>query len=221
MGLKSVSDEEGLPASRHDRTGKAQAMAGKTSNLIKSLVARLHKFLKRRRRVLRLGARFDARLPFLITLLATDKGSAKNLPRDPALVGFTRDLSETGLTLMLPSMRIGDAYLTDVESYLEVKLELPGGAVSIRTASVRFEQLRRREAGCSYLLAVRIINMQNEDRDRYVAYLKTIGSKQKGTHEQRKAQGASGSSNNPAPSAKWETLTPASVDQAFEQFVQE
>lgn len=196
-------------------------MAGKTSNLIKSAIARLGKFLKRRGRVLRLGARFDVRLPFLVTLLGTDKSSAKNPLTDPALVGFTRDLSETGLTLMLPSMRIGDAYLTDVESYLDVKLELPGGAVSIRTASVRFEQLRSREAGCSYLLAVRIVNMQNDDRDRYVSYLKTIGGKQKGLPEQRKAQGVSGGANHAPQSAKWETLTPASVDQAFERFVQE
>ena len=160
-------------------------------------------------------------MPFLVTLLDAGKGSAKGQPRAPALVGFTRDLSETGLTLLLPSMRLGDAYLTDAESYLEVKLELPGGAVAIRTASVRFEQLPGREEGCGYLLAVRIINMQNDDRDRYVAYLKSGGSKKKGTREQRRAQGVVNNTNNTAPVGKWETLTPASVNQAFEQFVRE
>jgi hypothetical protein len=196
-------------------------MAGKTSNFIKSTVARLSKFLHKRRRVLRLGARFDARLPFLITLLGTDKGSGKNqTDLTAALVGFTRDLSETGLTLMLPSMRIGDAYLTDAESYLDVKLELPGGAVALRTVSVRFEQLGRMEAGCSYLLAVRIINMQNDDRDRYVAYLKTVGRRMKGKSKRGKEGEDSDASVTTTPS-KWETLTPASVDQAFEQFVQE
>jgi hypothetical protein len=196
-------------------------MAGKSSNFIKSFVARLLGSLNRRRRVLRLGVRYEARLPFLVTLLGTNKGTAKNLHNAPALLGFTRDLSETGLTLLLPSVRLGGAYLTDVESYLEVKLELPGGAVAIRTESVRFEQLPGREAGCNYLLAVRIINMQNDDRDRYVAYLKTIGNKKKGTREQRKAHGIANASNNAAPAGKWEALTPASVDQAFEQFVRE
>lgn len=196
-------------------------MAGKTPNLIKSSFTRLRKFVLKRRLVLRLGARFDARLPFLVTLLGTDKGPVKSLPDNSALVGFTRDLSETGLTLMLPSVRIGDAYLTDVESYLEVKLELPGGAVTIRTASVRFEQLRRREAGCSYLLAVRIVTMQNDDRDRYIEYLKTVGSKKKGKHQQRRAPAVTNSPGNTTSSGKWETLTPASVDQAFEQFVRE
>jgi hypothetical protein len=196
-------------------------MAGKTSNLTQSLAARLRRFLNRRRHVLRLGVRFETRLPFLVTLLGTDQGSAKGLAHAPALLGFTRDLSETGLTLMLPSVRIGSAYLTDAESYLEVKLELPGGAVTIRTASVRFEQLPRMEAGCSYLLAVRIINMQNDDRDRYVAYLKSFGSKKSGISEHRKAVGALNGVGHTGPTGKWETLTPASVDQAFEQFVRE
>ncbi|HEX8919886.1 MAG TPA: PilZ domain-containing protein, partial [Pyrinomonadaceae bacterium] len=147
--------------------------------------------------------------------------SAKGLPDAPALVGFTRDLSETGLTLLLPSVRIGSAYLTDVESYLEVKLELPGGAVAIRTASVRFEQLPRREAGCGYLLAVRIVNMQNDERDRYVAFLKTLGKRGQWAREPVKAQAVISGSNNTAQTANWEDPTPASVSKAFEQFVRE
>jgi hypothetical protein len=196
-------------------------MAGKLASSIKSVVARIRKYLNRHRRVLRLGVRYEARLPFLVTLLGAEKGPAKSPTDMPALVGFTRDLSETGLTLLLPSMRIGSAYLTDAESYLEVRLELPGGAVTILTASVRFEQLPLREAGCAYLVAARIVKMENEDRDRYVAYLKTAGRKEKGTPEQRKAPAAVAGSNNTTQAGKWEALTPASVDQAFEQFVRE
>jgi hypothetical protein len=193
-------------------------MAGKTFNLIKSVAARLGRSLNKRRRVLRLGVRFEARLPFIVTLLGTENGSAKGHRDTPALFGFTSNLSETGLTLLLPSVRIGNAYLTDVESYLEVKLELPGGPVAIRTASVRFEQLARKDAGCGYLLAVRIVNMQNDDRDRYVAYLKTIGNEERGTRERGKAQTVINGSNNTTQAGKWEALTPASVNKAFEQF---
>lgn len=195
-------------------------MAGKTAHLIKSLVARLRKSLSKRRRVLRLGVRFEARLPFLVTLLGAEKG-VKSAHDTPVLVGFTRDLSETGLTLLLPSVRIGDAYLTDVESYLEVRLELPGGAVNIRTASVRFEELARREAGCAYLLAVRIVKMENDERDRYVEYLKTLGRKEKGTPAQRRVESDDKGSSHATLAGKWETLTPASVNQAFEQFVRD
>jgi hypothetical protein len=196
-------------------------MAGKFSYLIKSVAARLGTYVNKRRRSLRLGDRFEARLPFLVTLLGTERGSAKGLPDNPALVGFTRNLSETGLTLLLPSVRIGSAYLTNVESYLDVRLELPGGAVAIRTASVRFEQLPRREAGCGYLLAVRIVNMQNDERDRYVAYLKSLGSKKQGTRNRVKAHAVINGANIAAQTGNWEDPTPASVSKAFEQFVRE
>jgi hypothetical protein len=197
-------------------------MAGKSFHLIKSALAWLGKYLKRRRRMLRLGVRYEARLPFLVTLLGSRKGSAARSAKEaPTLLGFTRDLSETGMTLLLPSLRLGGAYLTDIESYLEVKLELPGGAITIRTASVRFEQLPRREADCSYLLAVRIVNMQHDERDRYIAYLKSLGLKKKGTSVEtlKQTAGAEGSFNA-SPAGKWEALTPASVNQAYEQFVQ-
>lgn len=196
-------------------------MAGKFSKFIKSVAAHLSRYVFKRRRVLRLGVRFEARLPFLVTLLGTEKGSAKGRPDNPALVGFTRNLSETGMTLLLPSVRIGNAYLTDVESYLEVRLELPGGAVAIRTASVRFEQLPRREAGCGYLLAVRIVNMQNDDRDRYVAYLKTLGSKKQGAGKLARAHAVGNGLSNMTQTGNWEDPTPASVSKAFEQFVRE
>jgi hypothetical protein len=196
-------------------------MAGKFSHLIKSVAARLGRQVNKRRRMLRLGVRFEARLPFLVTLLGTEKGSAKGQHDNPALVGFTRNLSETGMTLLLPSVRIGNAYPTDVESYLEVRLELPGGAVAIRTASVRFEQLPRREAGCGYLLAVRIVNMQNDDRDRYVAYLKTLGSESQGAGKRLKAQTVGNGLTSMTQTGNWEDPTPASVSKAFEQFVRE
>jgi hypothetical protein len=196
-------------------------MAGKFSHLIKSVATRLGRQVFKRRRVLRLGVRFEARLPFLVTLLGTERGSTKGLQDNPALVGFTRNLSETGMTLLLPSVRIGNAYLTNVESYLEVRLELPGGAVAIRTASVRFEQLPRREAGCGYLLAVRIVNMQNDDRDRYVAYLKSLGSKKLRAGKRLKAQTVGNGLTGMTQTGNWEDPTPASVNKAFEQFVRE
>ncbi|MDT4955400.1 MAG: hypothetical protein QOJ02_3538 [Acidobacteriota bacterium] len=195
-------------------------MAEKTSELIRSVTKRLRKYVNDRRRALRRDARSEARLPFIITLRVPGKSAvAKSLADAPAIVGHTRDMSASGLTLLLPSVRIGDLYLTDVESRLEVKLALPDGPLKILTASVRFEQLKGKEAGCSYLLAVRIVEMQNDARDRYIAYLKTIRSKGRRARERRQAQaGALTGPNSKAQSGTWEALTPASVSSAFEQF---
>jgi hypothetical protein len=196
-------------------------MAGKTTDLIHSVVARFRGFVKGRHRVLTRGERFDARLSFIVTLLDAGRGSRARHTDAPALLGFTRNLSETGLTLLLPSVRIGDAYVTDIERHLEVKLELPDGPVALHTAPVRFEQLPRREAGCGYLLAVRITGGRGDGRERYVAYLKRAGDKEDGKPERRKASATVGGPNATAQAGMWEALTPASVSKAFEKFVRE
>jgi hypothetical protein len=195
-------------------------MAGKTSDLIRFLTTRLRGFVSERR-LPRREARFKARLPFIITLLGSEKASVKKLRDAPSLVGYTRDLSKRGLTLLLPSVRLGDVYLTAGESYLGVKLQLPDGQVALLTVSVRFEQLSQKEAECSYLLAVRIVKMQKAERERYFAYLSTIKSRSRRRRERREIQTASvlAGSNSTVQSGRGETLTPASVSQAFEQFL--
>jgi hypothetical protein len=196
-------------------------MAGKSTELIQRLTARLKGFVKGRRRVLKRGERFDARLPFIVTLAVARKELTRRAAnRAPSLIGFTRNLSETGLTLLLPSVRIGDAYITDAENCLEIKLELPGEPVVIRAAPVRFEQLPRREAGCGYLLAVRIVSEDGAELERYTAYVKTGGKEETLSPEKRKTT-AAGAANIAAQAGKWEALTPASVSKAFEQFVRE
>lgn len=187
------------------------------------MTMRLRRYMTERRRALRRGARFEARLPFIITLLGTAKDPAASLPDALALVGHTRDLSETGLTLLLPSVRIGDAYLTDGGSYLGVKLQLPSGPVAMLTVSVRFEQLPQKEDECGYLLAVRIIKMQDGERERYLAYLSSSESKESRTRDRRQAQSAASITglNSKAQAGTWDALTPASVSKAFEQFLRE
>jgi hypothetical protein len=197
-------------------------MAGKSADLIQRVVTRVRVFVKGRHRILTRGDRFDARLPFVVTLLDAERGFRTRLQDAPALLGFTRNLSETGMTLLLPSVRIGDAYVTDIERRLEVKLELPEGPVALHTTPVRFEQLPRREAGCGYLLAVRITGAQGDGHERFVAYLKRAGNKEDSAPERRKGVAAGGGSNAATPQAgKWEALTPASVSKAFEKFVRE
>jgi hypothetical protein len=197
-------------------------MVGKSTRLIKTAIARLGRLVKGRRRILKRGDRFDARLHFIVTLAATRKDQARRATNGlPSLVGFTRNLSETGLTLLLPSVRIGDAYITDAENCLEIKLELPLGPVVILAAPVRFEQLPKREAGCGYLLAVCIVSADGAERERYIAYVRTGGVEERRSPEKRKAPATVSGSNNATQAGKWETLTTASISKAFEQFVRE
>lgn len=194
-------------------------MAEKSSGLVRSVTAQLRRYARGGGRFLRRGRRYEARLPFVVSLLDTSRGRVRYLPDAPALVGYTRDLSETGLTLLLPSVRVGEAYLTDGGCRLEVKLELPGGAITVLATSVRFEQLAREEAGCGFLLAVSIVEMKEAERQRYSKFLKTAAGKETRNPEGRKAQASSSAPGGSAQRGAWDALTPASVDQAFEQFL--
>ena len=196
-------------------------MAEKTSDIVRSVTSFVREYVNDRRRVLRRGHRLEARLPFIISLLGTEQETAEKSPPDaPALVGHTRDLSETGLTLLLPSVRIGGAYLTDRENYLGIKLQLPSGTAAMLTVPARFEQLTRKEVECSFLLGVRIIKMRNDERARYTAYLDTLESKERRTPERRRVPAPSLiGSNSTTQIGTWENLTPASVSTAFEKFL--
>ncbi len=190
-------------------------------NLLRSFTARLRQYANDRRQTLRRDARFEARLHLLVSLLGTDKGSMESLSDVMAIEGYTRDVSETGLTLLLPSVRIKGKYLTDGESYLGVRLELPSGQVTMLTVSVRFEQLPKKEVECAYLLGVRIVRMENSERARYTKYLSTLKSKEeRRAHSQREIGTAIPiGQNSSAQLRTWEDLTPESIIKAFEKFL--
>lgn len=199
-------------------------MTGRTSDIIRFATARLRRYASKRRLLKGEGCA-EARLPFIITTVDSERASLKKLPDAPALVGYTRELSRRGLTLLLPSVRLGNVYLTAGESYLGVKLQLPDGLVTMLTVSDWFEQLAEKEIECSYLLDVRIVKMQKADRERYLAYLSDIKHKSRRKLEGRAAErhdaATHNGSNGAGPSGKSDALTASSVSQAFEQFLKD
>jgi hypothetical protein len=193
------------------------------STLINSLAGRLRGLVGDRRRAPRRGARAHARLPFTVVLLDGQEEATTNFAGGKSLSGHTRDLSETGLTLLLPVVRIGDGYLTDTERYLGVRLALPGGPVSMLAASVRFEHLDMLEDGYGYLVGVRIVRMRDDERASYYAYLRTLASDERRERERRRDEAASLAQAAPAAGQvnAWASITPAQVSEAFERFLRE
>ncbi|PYS81767.1 MAG: hypothetical protein DMF67_15520 [Acidobacteria bacterium] len=194
------------------------------SALISSLAGRLREIIGDRRRGARRGARAQARLPFTVVLLDAQEEAAGVLTGKRSLAGHTRDLSETGLTLLLPAVRIGDGYLTDRDCYLGIRLALPGGPVSMLATSVRFEHLDIAESGYGYLVGVRVIRMREDERASYLAYLRTLAAEERRARRRRRDDAAAAV----APAAPvagqvnaWAGITPAQVSDAFERFLRE
>lgn len=138
------------------------------SNMLYSMVARLRQFVGNRRRARRYKARHKVRMLFSIST-AADQGY-RSLPLD----GYTRDISEIGMALVVPAVDISEGYLTSEDRLLRTALELPTGRVEMYTVPVRYEQLAKDEVETGHVIGVRTTKMSDRDRARLMEYLRTL-----------------------------------------------
>jgi hypothetical protein len=116
------------------------------------------------------GLRRRVRLPLSITLSETVWPGRVSV----ACAGHTRDISGTGLSFVLPTTRIGDRHIfNEGRAPLRIRLDLPGGAVDMCAAPVRYDLVGGRSKERGYLVGVQILDMRAEDRARYHEFLRT------------------------------------------------
>lgn len=84
------------------------------------------------------------------------------------IMGHTRDLSETGLSLVLPTSQLGDVDVAQAGALMRVVLSLPTGVVVLQAATVRSELL---SPDGELFVGACIVRMYDYDRRRYEAYL--------------------------------------------------
>ena len=100
------------------------------------------------------------------------KPDAEHYPQP--IMGRTRDVSETGLSLILPWLSLGDERI-DVPGYpLRVVLCLPGGIIIVHAETVRTEPLLDEQGREAYLVGAHITRMSTHDRRQYEAFLRTL-----------------------------------------------
>ncbi|MDQ1560122.1 MAG: hypothetical protein QOD32_3182 [Pyrinomonadaceae bacterium] len=134
------------------------------------------------RRAARRDAQLDARLSFLLP--AREPSGANHDPASPTvalhtsrtlrLVGRTRNISETGLAFVVPTLRIGDEFARAIGSPLLVTLYLPSGRVEIHATPVSYEQLPPSPSERGYLIGVRVTEMADDEWVRLVKYVRTL-----------------------------------------------
>lgn len=140
--------------------------------LIRSIASRLREVFGNRRRAPRFRARLDAELS-----LSVSQRSAKAAAGRPLkLTGYTRDVSATGLALVMPAIHISGQYVTDQNRTLEIKLKLPTGLLEITASPVRYDPLED-DTENGYLIGVQIISMSESHRERFDDFLKTVGKR--------------------------------------------
>ncbi len=138
------------------------------AEFIRSIAGRLREFVGNRRRApryrTRLGAEIALRAPVA-------KAGARQSGQSLKLTGHTRDISTSGLALIVPAIHIGGNYITGEDRRLRIKLKLPSGPVEIEAKPVRYTPLEEDAADTGYLVGVQIERMSENDRARYEEYI--------------------------------------------------
>ena len=119
-----------------------------------------------RRQSPRLDANLEARLEFSVLMreAETSEGGVQHLR---AVAGYTVNISEHGLAVMLHAQNIDEQYLLGAEGSMAIELDLPNGlSIEIQATPVRYE---KRDEG--YLIGARISTMSERDRGLFQEYL--------------------------------------------------
>ena len=141
--------------------------------LIRSIAGRLRELVGNRRRAPRFIAHLEAGLALNVSF-SNAKPGAREDEQSLKLAGYTRDISATGLALIMPAIRIGGQYITGENRTLEILLKLPSGTIKIKATSARYSPLDEEGTDTGYLIGVQIVHMSDEDRARFEDYLHTL-----------------------------------------------
>ena len=141
--------------------------------LIRSIASRLRQYMGNRRAAPRFATHLEAALALNVSLPKT-KSEKKGAEQPLRLAGYTRDISASGMALIVPSIRIGGQYLTGENRTLLIMLKLPAGPIEIEATPVRYSPLDEDGADTGYLVGVQIISMSDEDRALFNDYLEKM-----------------------------------------------
>ncbi|MGB7924110.1 MAG: PilZ domain-containing protein [Pyrinomonadaceae bacterium] len=112
-------------------------------------------------------------MPVTVSLL--DLGKNPVVARLPAaMTGVLRDISKTGVSLVLPSVSFGDRFLTDGYCEMRIMVELPNGAVNIQAAPVRYDKFDEAQSEGAYLVGARILRMTVQERKSLVKRIQQV-----------------------------------------------
>ena len=134
--------------------------------LFRSMVSRMRVYIKDRRR----SPRLRLRLLFSVSICRSPNGNGSQR-HERVLKGHTRDISMNGLALNVQQIHLDGHHLAADGRQLKLRLELPGGPISMLVIPRRYERLEESELGCTYLIGVHISQMDDEDRRRYLSFV--------------------------------------------------
>ncbi len=91
--------------------------------------------------------------------------------RDLSILGETQDISENGLSFIVPSIRLGEHYLVSDGTILELEIDLPEGKLHLKAVACRYQQIDLDSSVSRFLVGARFVELSAKDRLLLAEYL--------------------------------------------------
>lgn len=150
-------------------------VSGPMAEVVRFFARRLREFVINRRS----ARRYRVSLPVTVELISDAysrmyESKGGNGKSHTTLSGHTRDISETGIGFIAPSIHIDGRYLTDQDRVLLITLELPEATIQMRAVAKRHQPLEMEQNERGFLIGAEIKEMSREDEEYFSAYLKEL-----------------------------------------------
>lgn len=140
---------------------------------LKTYIARLRGYVGNRRVAPRYATHLEKSLVVYVHLQDAREGE-DNPRRAAKIVGYTRDVSETGLGIVVQEIRLGGVTIVNPTRTLRVLVGIPPEPVEMQCTPARYVRLDDAGLDAGYLVGMQITSMSKQDRARYMSYLKTF-----------------------------------------------
>ena len=126
--------------------------------------------------------RHRTQLAIRVLVLVT-KGSADDVENVVTCIGYTRDISESGLALFISARSIDESFLACEDCTMQLVLTLPTGSVDITAVPVRYERVmgdsrtdkdEEANADHGFLVGMAITGIGDAARSRYTEYINEL-----------------------------------------------
>jgi hypothetical protein len=145
------------------------------AEVIRLFADRLYSFVIHRRS----ARRHKMRLPISVALIGSryvGKHESKNGNKEEnisfSVSGYTRDISETGLAIVVSKIHVEGRYLTDQDRMLLINLETPTDTIQLKAKAKRHQVVDTEKWGKGFLIGAEIKEIDEENRAKFLAYLK-------------------------------------------------
>lgn len=88
------------------------------------------------------------------------------------ITGETKDLSNTGIAFVVPSIRLKENYLVGENRMLNAEIDLPNGKVKMQIVGQRYEQVGKPVSVTCYLVGAKILRMTADNLELYQDFLR-------------------------------------------------